>query len=425
MSKLNTKVFLITILFVVSTLLCSCGKENEDEYGNQTTKPEGNGVVTSGQFRLPKYKNETIASLFDGYRINIHTDFAHMDYDADEHTIIMEIDSSNCNESEVTITADAIVDGNKNNVEYTEYEVSLAGIEGAWNNTYSDTNKLKIKLNDGYSKLLDSIDIVFEITSSCGKHISTTPCEITDFYIFDAISEESYTPKVYAAHATNDSDIWLDDEINVEDYEYLQATGRSLLDALNATEGSNAEAIYEEIQNERLEKREQEIEETKLNELQSKGRMEVGNDKIGYLELQDTFVEVSNEDDKIVYENNDEFGDCVVSIYTDSLDMTEMYPLSAYGSNLCQSFLDAGGNIETVSFHLAEYKKQSIGLVSTIAENASEETPLIFIGFLESPFDESKVIVVQCDFSVNSQNSRDLGMEIFSSYRHPFYYSTN
>lgn len=110
MGKVNTKVLLITILFLISTLLCSCGNENEDEYGNQLTKPRENRVVSaSSQFRLPKYKNETIARLFDGYRINIHTDFAHMDYDADEHTIIMEIDSSNCNESEVTITADAVV----------------------------------------------------------------------------------------------------------------------------------------------------------------------------------------------------------------------------------------------------------------------------------------------------------------------------
>lgn len=407
MCKLNKKVLLITILFLISTLLCSCGNENEDEYGNQLTKPRENREdIFYNPIWIPTYSGEnTIKTLYDMYLINIHTDFKLMEYDSDKNTITMSITASNDNESKVTITANAIIDDNEDIVERTDYNVTLDGIDGLENGTNWSESNLIIKLNEDYDTMFDNIDIVFDIKSSCGKHITTTPCRLTKF-------GQDEHPRVFEAKTESGSDNWLDnDRSKVDPHVYFEETDEHL------------ELTEEEL--ERLEKheqeREQEIEETRLNELESKGKMEVGNDKLGYLELQDAFVEISNEDDKIVYENNDEFGNCVVSIYTDSLDMSGMYPVSDYGSNLCQRFIDAGGTIESESFHLAEYKKQSIGLLTTIAENASEDTPLIFIGFLVNPYDDSKVIVVECDFSVNSQYNRDLGYEIFSSYRNNFY----
>ena len=409
------KKLMLIMTFLLILLLSGCSKkEDEIQYAPKDEVRED--IMYKFPIEIPKYTRDTQVFLLNKYRVNLYIDFAGMYYDETTHTIGILLDSSNGNNSDITIKAEAIVNGNKENVESTEYEVILG-------KDVSVERDLKIRLNKEFNERLDSIELILDLSSSSGKRLNIAPYKIENFYSWTMGDEINITPEVSGGGILSGSDIWLDEEIDVDSIQYEQLTGRSLAEVIAERDGISREEAKEQIRQQEIEKIDQAASEQKAIELKAAGNKRIGNDVLGYLEVPEGCEEKCNENERIEYSYEDELGSYTISMYLDNMDMNEVFPYSIFLSDKLDSYISEG--CETVYGGGVTLKEEKgvvvVAWLYYIIENNNEEPHLIIMGSTENPLDATKAIVVEIKYSVNSEANKANGLTMMETYKHSFY----
>lgn len=392
---------IILLISMIMLLLCGCGKEDEEENQYVSSKKPIKFYTAwknDNDYHINYIERDSIIEsliYLEEYDVSISTDMKELYYDVEDCYIEMPATGVNYNECGVTMTAEAKVNGRSRNVKETDFIMELGAYEST---TDMKEDVLRIYLEDGEEEV-KSIEIVFEIESEDGLYIKTEPCYITGF-------EELK------------SRLDLETAMNVEEGSADTLVGEETIQRLEEEERAEQEAYEREVEAVIAEQSQAFI---------GEGNKQVGNERLGYVVIPEEYEEVINENENIEYRYEDEMGSYTVSIYEGSMDMSEFNPYNIYVNSILESCTSVGGYIEYIGgTTLKEERIQGkdvvvAALLGYMMVDYNSETPLTIVGTMESPYDASKVIVVECKYSTDSEMNREQGIGIMNKYRHSYY----